>query len=48
MSSCTTATSQPVLIRDWAPKMDGITRHHLGQPNHAAPGRHDRPGIAEP
>src|SRR5579859_7175591 len=37
MSSCTTATSQPVLIRGWAPKMDGITATHLGQPNHAAP-----------
>ena len=25
---------RPVLIRDWSPKMDGITAHHLGQPDH--------------
>jgi hypothetical protein len=48
MSSCTTATSQPVLIRGWAPTMDGITATIWASRTTLPPGATTAPGIAEP
>jgi hypothetical protein len=39
---------QPVLIRDWSPKMDGITATIWASQTTLPLGRPDRPGIAEP
>jgi len=38
---------QPVLIRDWSPKMDGITATIWASRTTLPLGRHDHPGIAE-
>jgi hypothetical protein len=39
---------QPVLIRDWSPKMDGITATIWASKTTLPLGRHGRPSIAEP
>jgi hypothetical protein len=39
---------QPVLIRDWSPKMDGITATIWASRTTLPLGRHDRPGATEP
>jgi len=39
---------QPVLIRDWSPKMDGITATIWASRTTLPLGRHDRPSMAGP